>query len=70
MVGQATIDNLRQVLAKERGRDVSDAEVQEALDYLYALADLIIENWRDKQVEKKRKLTNQHYDDDNNPTGI
>lgn len=70
MVGQATIDNLRQVLAKERGRDVSDDEVQEALDYLYALADLIIENWREQQVEKKRKLTNQNNDDDNNPTGI
>ena len=70
MVGQATIDNLRQVLAKERGGDVSDAEVQEALDYLYTLADLIIENWRNQQVEQKRKLTNQHYDDDNNPTGI
>ncbi len=66
MVSAATIDDLRKTLAAEYGRDVSDAEVQDVIDYLYALADLIYESWQAKQVEKK----NQQHDDDNNATGI
>jgi hypothetical protein len=69
MVGAATIDKLKQALAQERGREVSDAEVIEVLDYLYALTDLIFESWTEQQVEKKNKLTNEQNDDDND-TGI
>ncbi len=65
MIDQATLDDLKRTLAAERQRKVSDAEVQEVLDYLYALADLIFEDWQEKQVERKNKLnhnTNDHDD--------
>jgi hypothetical protein len=68
MVGAATIDKLKQALAQERGREVSDEEVIEVLDYLYALTDLIFESWTEQQVEKKNKLTNDN--DHDNDTGI
>ena len=64
MIDQATLDDLKQTLAIERQRKVSDAEVQEVLDYLYALAGPIFEDWQDKQVERKNKLTNQTNDHD------
>ena len=68
MVGAATIDKLKQALAQERGREVSDEEVIEVLDYLYALTDLIFESWTEQQVEKKHTLTNDN--DHDNDTGI
>jgi hypothetical protein len=58
MVSLETIAGLKKTLEAERGRDVSDREVAEVLDYLYALADLIFESWQVKTNEK-----NKIYDD-------
>jgi len=63
MVGQATIESLRRALAKEKGRQATEQEVQEALDYLYALAGLIYEAWAEQKVENKQ-INQTNYDDD------
>jgi hypothetical protein len=49
MVSADAIEDLRKTLVAERGRDVSDAEVREVVDYLYALSDLIFESWQEKR---------------------
>ena len=66
MVSADVIADLKKTLIAERGRDVSDQEVQEVVDYLYALADLIWEGWQAKQVEKR----NNHNHDNDHLTGI
>jgi hypothetical protein len=68
MVSADVIADLKKTLIAERGRDVSDQEVQDVVDYLYALADLIFEGWEAKQVETRNNLNHNH--DDDNTTGI
>jgi len=47
MISPSTKDELRGLLEKDRGLPVTDAELAQAVDQLYAFADLILEIWTD-----------------------
>lgn len=64
MAGSAMTESVRKALLAEHGREPTEAEVQEATDYLYALAELIYEVWQVHKVEEKNKQNNNQQHDD------
>ncbi len=48
VISRSTQDELKRRLEKHRGRPVTDTELGQLVDQLYALADLILETWTEQ----------------------